>query len=161
MRRFQISQQLKQNSEYNVRVVWDKKLGADAYIRDVPPISVSMPVVHGGDGVNPCPIELVVSALGSCLLGTFLVFQRQVRLQVKDIEISAKGDVEMATQGKDEGKYDIAGIEVFINIKVEGDEFEAEVASDCLRLTKEHCPVTRTLEKAIPIKIESKIETTH
>lgn len=118
-----------------------------------------MPVVHGGDGVNACPIELVVSALGSCLLGTFLVFQRQVRLQVKDIQISAKGNVEMATQGKDEGKYDITSIDVFINIKVEGDEFDAEIAGDCLRLTKEHCPVTRMLEKAIPVKIESKIET--
>ena len=122
-------------------------------------MSVSMPVVHGGDGINPCPIELIVSALGSCLLGTFLVFQRQVRLQVQDIQISAKGNVEMATQGKDEGKYDITDIEVFINIKVEGDEFEADIAGDCLRLTKEHCPVTRTLQKAIPIKIESKIET--
>jgi len=148
-----------QKTEYNIRVNWDKKLGANAYVRDLPPIGVSMPVAHGGDGVNPCPIELIVAALGSCLLGTFLIFQRQVGLQVEDIQISAKGNVEMATQGKDEGKYDITGIDVLVNIKVEGDEFEADVAGDCLRLTKEHCPVTRTLQKAIPITIESKIET--
>jgi len=118
-----------------------------------------MPVVHGGDGINPCPIELIVAALGSCLLGTFLVFQRQVLLQVQDIQISAIGNVEMVTQGKDEGKYDITGVKVLVNIKVEGDEFEAEVASDCLRLTKEHCPVTRALQRSFPITIESKIET--
>lgn len=152
---------LQQKSIYNVNVTWDKQLGGYAHIRDLPPMNVSMPVVHGGDGVNPCPIELIVSALGSCLLGTFLVFQKQARLQVQDIKISAKGNVEMVTQGKDEGKYDITGIDVLINIKVEGDEFEAEVAGDCLRLTKEHCPVTRTLQKAIPITIESKIETSH
>jgi len=118
-----------------------------------------MPTAYGGDGVNPCPIELIVSALGSCLLGTFLVFQRQVRLQLQDIQISVKGNVEMVTQGKDEGKFDITDIDVFINIKLDGDEFEADIANDCLRLTKEHCPVTRTLQKAIPINIESKIET--
>jgi len=157
VRRFHID--LQQKSIYSVSVTWDKQLGAYAHIRDAPPISVSMPVAHGGDGVNPCPVELVVSALGSCLLGTFLVFQKQVRLQVQDIEISAKGNVEKATQGKDEGKYDITGIDVFVNIKVEGDEFDAEIAGDCLRLTKEHCPVTRALQKSFPITIESKIET--
>ena len=118
-----------------------------------------MPVEHGGDGINPCPIELVISALGSCFLGTFLVFKRQLRLQLQDIQVSAQGSVEMINEGEDRGKYDIKGIEVSIRIRIVGDKFEEELAGDCIRLTKQHCPVTRLLQKAIPITIQSKIET--
>lgn len=118
-----------------------------------------MPVEHGGDGINPCPIELIISALGSCLLGTFLVFQRKLRLQLQDIQVSAQGSVEMINEGEDRGKYDIKGIEVSIHVRVEGDEYEEEIAGDCIRLTKQHCPVTRALQKSIPITIQSAIET--
>lgn len=117
-----------------------------------------MPVEHGGDGINPCPIELVISALGSCFLGTFLVFQRQLYLKLQDIHVSAQGSIEMINEGEDRGKYDIKDIELSVHVKIVGDEFEENVAEDCIRMTKEHCPVSRILRRAIPLTVKSKIE---
>lgn len=147
-----------QGSIYKADVSWDKKIGADVRIRDLSPISVSMPTLYGGDGENPCPIELMMSALGSCYLGTFLVFQRQLHLQLQDIQVYVKGNVEMLNEGEDRGKYEIKDIEVSVDIRIVGDEFEVTMAEDCIRLAKEHCPVSRTLRKAVPVTVKSKIE---
>jgi uncharacterized OsmC-like protein len=147
-----------QRSIYRSSVSWDKRIGGEIHVRDLPPIGVSMPVAHGGDGINPCPIELMISALGSCFLGTFLVFQRQLRLRLQDIQVSAQGSVEMINEGEDQGKYDIKGIELSVYIRIVGDKFEEKIAGDCIRLTEEHCPVSRTLRKAVPITIKSNIE---
>ena len=143
---------------YRTSVYWDKRSGGEIHIRDTSPISVSMPVAHGGDGINPCPIELMISALGSCFLGTFLVFQRQLRLQLQDVQVSAQGNVEMVDKGEDKGKYDVKDIELNIHIKIVGDEFDKTVADDCIRMTEKHCPVSRTLRKAVPITVKNKIE---
>lgn len=147
-----------QPSIYRISASWDKGIGGEVHIRDLPPISVSMPAAHGGDGINPCPIELMISALGSCFLGTFLVFQRQLRLNLQDIQVSAQGSVEMTKEGEDQGKYDVKGIELSVHIRVAGDAFDKTVAEDCTRLTEEHCPVSRTLRKAVPITVKSEIE---
>jgi len=122
-------------------------------------MSISIPIQHGGDGEYPCPIELLLSSLGSCLLGTFQLFQGRLRLRMQDLQISIRGSVDMIKAGKDQGKYELTDIDVFIHVTIEGDEYEAEVAGDCIRLTEEHCPVTRTLKKAVPITVKSKIET--
>ena len=149
-----------QNSTYRVGVSWDKQTGCEVHIRDFPPISIDMPVEHGGGGRYPCPHELFFSALGSCFLGTFLVFKRQLRLRLQDLQISVQGSVDLISRGKYRGKYAIAGIEVSVYTKIEGEQDAKEIASDCIRLTEQHCPITRALRKAVPIKILSQIETT-
>ena len=150
-----------QHSTYRSVVTWDKLAGGEIHIRDISPIGVSMPVQHGGDGVNPCPIELLVSSIGSCFLGTFLVFQKQLRLKLQDIRVSALGNVELINEGEDRGKFDIKSVELFIDVTVVGDSFEEVVVGDCIRLTKEHCPVSRLLRKAVPVTVKSKIEILH
>ncbi|MFC1925539.1 OsmC family protein [Chloroflexota bacterium] len=147
-----------QGSIYRSSVSWDKRIGGELHVRDLQPISVSMPVAHGGDGINPCPIELLISALTSCFLGTFLVFKRQLRLKLKDIQVSAQGSVEMIKEKEDRGKYDITGVELSVHIIIADDEFEQAIAEDCIRLAEEHCPVSRTLKKAVPVTVKSKIE---
>lgn len=114
----------------------------------------------GGGGRYPCPHELLFAAFGSCFLGTFLVFKRQLRLQLQDLQISVQGNVDLIRRGKYRGKYAITGIEASIYARVKGNQDEERIASDCIRLTKEHCPINRALQKAIPIKILSEIEAT-
>ena len=99
------------------------------------------------------------SAVGSCFLGTLLIFQRQLRVELEDLQISVQGRVEMVTEGNDIGKYEIKDIEISLNVKVKGDEDDKVIVEDCIRLAEQHCPIKRTLQKAIPITIKSMIET--
>ena len=148
-----------QCSIYRIGVSWDKQTGCDVQIRDFPPLNIDMPVEYGGGGRYPCPHELLFSALGSCFLGTFLVFQRQLRLRLQDLQISVRGSVDMIRRGKYRGKYAVKDAEVSVRIKIEGDEFEEEIASDCVRLAEEHCPITRALQGKVLITVKSEIET--
>ncbi|TAK35741.1 MAG: OsmC family peroxiredoxin [Chloroflexota bacterium] len=145
------------NGTGSIRVSWDKQTGCEARIGNFPPISIDMPVRHGGAGKHPCPHELLFTAVGSCFLGTFLVFQRQLRLNLIDLQVSVEGSVEQATSGKNLGKYDITGIDVQVMVVVEGSEDETDIVRDCIRITKEHCPTTRALQGSVPINIVSEI----
>lgn len=142
-------------SNCRVGVSWDKQTGCEAHIRDCPPIAIDMPVRHGGTGKNPCPHEILFSAVGSCFLGTFLVFLRQLRLKLIDLQISVGGSVEVS---KDPGRYEITGIDVHVKVAVKGSENKKDFVSDCIRMTKNHCPTTRALQGSVPIKITSEIE---
>ena len=146
------------DSDYSVGVAWDKKTGCEAYVRDRPSFGVDMPVEHGGTGINPCPGELLSTALGSCFIGTFLVFQRQLQVELLDMRAFVRGRLVLGTEGDNEGKYDITHLDMHVKVKAKGDDFEKDVVDDCLRMTKNHCPTTRLLEKAIPVNIITEIE---
>ncbi len=141
-----------------VDVSWDRNTGCEAHVRDLPPFAVDMPVQHGGAGKNPCPHELLYSAVGSCFVGTFLVFQRQLQLKLVDLRVSTEGRVEQAKTGKNLGKYDITAINLHVMVAVEGSENEKDIVEDCIRITKEHCPTTRALQASVPIEITSEIK---
>lgn len=147
------------NNDGSVRVSWDMQTGCEARIRNFPPLGIDMPVQHGGGGKHPCPHELLLAAVGSCFLGTFLVFQRQLRLRLLDLQISVKGGMEQAKRGKNVGKYDLTNIDVRVQVTVEGDADEKDIASDCIRMTRDHCPTTRALQASVPLNIVSDIRT--
>lgn len=127
------------------------------HIGEYPPLKVDMlGEFKTGDGY-PCPHDLLLSSVGSCFLGTFLVFQRQFRLELVDLKIYARESVDMATAGPDRGKYDITSMELHVFVKVKGDEDDKMIVGDCIRLTEQHCPINRALRKAFPVKISSEI----
>ena len=138
-------------------VSWDKGTGCEAHVRDLPPFPIDMPVQHGGAGKNPCPHEILFTAVGSCYLGTFLVFQRQLRLELVDMNVSVEGSVELAKSGNNYGKFEVTLINVHVNVAVKGDEFDEDTVGDCLRLTREHCPTMRALQDTVPINVVSKV----
>ena len=140
-----------------IGVSWDKRTGCEAHVRDVPSFPIDMPVQHGGAGKNPCPHEILFTALGSCYLGTFLVFQRQLRLELVDMNVSVEGSVELGKSGKNFGKFDITHLDVHVNVAVKGDEDDKDIVGDCLRLTREHCPTMRALQNTVPIDVFSEI----
>jgi len=154
----EISCSIDSDGSYRVGVAWDKKTGCEAYVRDQPPFGVDMPVAHGGTGVNPCPGELLSAAVGSCFIGTFLVFQRQLRVELLDMRAFVKGILVLGTEGENDGKYDITQVDMRVKVKAKGDDFEKDVVDDCLRMTKMHCPTTRLLEKSVPVNIITEIE---
>ena len=144
-----------------VGVAWEKNSGCEVYVRNQAPFGVDTPIQHGGRGIKPCPHELLLSAAGSCFIGTFQVFQSQLRVEIVDIRTFVTGCLELGTKGENEGKYDLSGIDLFVKVKVKGeDEFDKEIVGDILRMTKNHCPTTRALAKACPINIISEIEMT-
>jgi uncharacterized OsmC-like protein len=106
-----------------------------------------MPLEFGGKNRFPCPDDLFFSAIGGCILTTFLYFKNKIKLNLRDLRIVVQGKVNsVGAKG-----YRIMGIEVFIN--VETDEREKSKAEKCVELAKDYCHLTRSIEQGIPIKI--------
>ncbi len=136
-----------------VRVVWDMESGGVSYIRDLTPLILDTPVEFGGRGRSYCPDELFLSAIGGCLLTTFLYFKRRLRLNIKGLQVSIYGSTDLIGP---EG-YRITGITAVIHVEVNVEE--KEKTEECIELTREYCHLTRSLEHTIPIKIKHEIRT--
>lgn len=140
------------NLKYEVELTWDGETGGEAHIGSFPALRLDMPVDFGGKGKFPCPDELFFSAVGGCLLTTFLYFKEKLRLHLRGLQVSVKGAVDLI--GKK--RYQIMGIEALI--KVETDENERLKAKECAELARDYCHITRSLEPSFPIKISAEIQ---
>ena len=138
--------------KYEVELAWDKETGGEARIGKFPPLKLDMPIEFGGKGRFPCPDELFFSAVGGCLLTTFLYFKEKLRLHLRGLQVSVKGVVDLI----DKKRYQITGIEALI--KVETDENEKLKAKECAELARDYCHITRSLEPSFPIKVSAEIQ---
>ncbi len=142
-----------ENLNYRVKLVWDDESGGDVYIRRFPRLKIDIPEKFGGKSRAPCPDELFFSAIGGCLLTTFLYFKKKLELELRELEVIVQGTLDYAGRRG----YRIADIGVVMSIDV--DEEEGSKAEECVELTREYCHLIRSLEKGIPIRIESEIRT--
>lgn len=102
------------NLKYKVELIWDMESGGKVHIRKFPLLRLDMPVEFGGKGRFACPDELFFSAVGGCLLTTFLYFKEKLKLHLRGLQVLVKGMAELiGTEG-----YRITGIEAIIHIKV-------------------------------------------
>jgi organic hydroperoxide reductase OsmC/OhrA len=141
------------NLKYQVKLLWDKRSGAEVSIGEFPKLKLDMPAEFGGEGKYPCPDELFLSAVGGCLLTTFLYFKNKINLRLNGLKISVIGTIDMISPA--EG-YRVTGIEATMQVEVE--ESEKVKAEKCARLSEEYCHITRTLEGVIPIKVLKEIK---
>ena len=142
-----VKRSFEKNLRYAVELVWDKESGGKAYVRDFPPLGLDMPLDFGGKSRFPCPDELFFSAVGGCVLTTFLHFKERLELSLKGLRVSVKGNVgSIGPEG-----YRITAIDVLITMEV--DDEERLKAEKCAELAKEYCHLTRSLEQGIPIKV--------
>jgi len=140
------------NFEFRANLVWDGETGGAVNISEFPMLKLDTPAKFGGKGRYPCPDELFISAIGGCLLTTFLYFKKKLDVHLNELQISVNGTLEMA--GPD--GYRICGIDAKINVGTI--EKEKAKVKKCIELTKKYCHITRALEKVIPIRISERIE---
>ena len=144
--------ELPKNLEYEVKLIWDKQSGGDAYMRSFPKVKLDMPLEFGGKGRSPCPDELFLSSVGGCLLTTFLYFTERLKLDLRGLKVSVQGMVDyVGPRG-----YRISEIKILISVEVpRGENSKAE---ECAELATDYCHLTRSLEEGIRTKILSEVQ---
>ena len=136
---------------YRPKLLWDGRSGGEVNFQDHPPLRLDMPKEFGGEGRYHCPDDLFFSAIGGCLLTTFLYFQRKLDFQLNGLQILIDGSVNLVGP---EG-YRITGLKAKLRIEtVKGEE---EKATECFELMKDFCHITRTLEGAVSMEITKEI----
>jgi len=136
--------------EYQIRLLWDGESGGKIDFKGSA-LRLDTPVEFGGKGRYPCPDQLLISAVGGCLLTTFLYFQRKSSFRLEDLQITVGGDIDLVGP---EG-YGITRIKAILHVKtIRGEEAKAK---DCATLTKDYCHITRALKKCIPTEISAEV----
>lgn len=137
--------------EFKADLSWDGKSGGEITLGRGSKLHVDIPKEFGGEGKYLCPDELFFSAIGGCLLTTFLYMHEKLSFNLKDLRIIVNGDV----QSKGSEGFRVIGARV--NLSVETDvEGEAQ-ARKCIEMTEKFCHITRSVEKAVPIRILSHV----
>ncbi len=143
---------LSKNLEYDLDLIWDKQSGCHVNIQGFPKTKLDMPVEFGGMSSAPCPDELFFTAIGGCILTTFIYFKERLKLNLKGLRVSVQGTVDyLGSKG-----YRISEIKIVVNVEVPKDE--KLKAEECTELATNYCHLTRSLEEGIPLKISSKIQ---
>lgn len=130
----------------SVTVNWDGLTGGEAKTSQRK-LDFDMPKEFNGLGRSFCPDELLLSAIGGCLITTFLNFKERFNLPLKKIQVNVRGEVKLV-----EGAYRVNGVEVKMEASTAGDEVER--VRRFIELAKEYCHITRSLEGCIPITVE-------
>jgi organic hydroperoxide reductase OsmC/OhrA len=130
---------------------WDSRSGAQITLPKGSTISIDTPKEFGGEGRYPCPDELFFSAIGGCLITTFLYVHKKLEFNLRGLQVSVTGNVEsIGTEG-----FRIKRVEAIMS--VETDQEGKEKARECIDMTKKFCHITRSIEKSIPIDLSWKV----
>ncbi|MFH0850469.1 MAG: OsmC family protein [Candidatus Bathyarchaeota archaeon] len=137
--------------EYMAEARWDGSTGGVAEAGGFR-MSFDTPPEYGGKGSAPCPDQLFLSALGGCLLNTFVSFKNRLGADTVDASVSASCRIEL--RGR-EG-YRLTGVSVVLNItsapRMEG------LNRRCAELAVEHCHLTRSIEAAVSVNCVIRVE---
>ena len=132
--------------EFEANLRWDGETGGEVNIGEFPTLKLDMPIKFGGKSRHPCPDELFLSSIAGYLLTTFLYFKSKLNIRLEGLEIHISGTLSTGTEG-----YRMAGIQAILYVEAKKD-YETDIKR-CIELTKKYCHITRTLEKAIPVRI--------
>jgi organic hydroperoxide reductase OsmC/OhrA len=104
------------------------------------PIKVATPrVFNGVQGGLWSPEHLLINAVSSCFMTTYLYFAKHKGLPVSGFECEAIGQVELIN-----GKLKFTTIHVYPKIGIEKPEWTGKV-NEVIELTKQNCLITNAL----------------
>jgi organic hydroperoxide reductase OsmC/OhrA len=135
--------------EGQINLLWDGESGGEISINNHPTIKLDMPIEYGGKGRYPCPDEFFLSAIGGCLLTTFLYFKQKVKLHLEALQISVSGKVNLVGP-KGYRVTDLTGL-----IRVKTSKDEKANAKKCIEWAKNYCHITHAI--TVPIKLSAEI----
>lgn len=120
------------------------------------PFVVDQPKEAGGNGEGPNPLELLLSALSSCMATVGRIVAMQQRIRINNIVVEVEGDVDKTfiMEPKDGGRAGFTEIRTLL--KVDG-ELTEEQKADFLAEVEKRCPVTDNLASSTNLIVDIEI----
>lgn len=109
------------------------------------PVEIGSPPAFHGEASVWCPEELLLGAVNSCLMLTFLGFAGRRGVRVVGVESQAEGTVENV-----DGKYQVARIHVQPVITL-GQESDAGLAAQVMSDAREACFLSNSVRASVEV----------
>ncbi|MEM2904757.1 MAG: OsmC family protein [Candidatus Bathyarchaeia archaeon] len=115
-------------------------------IREFPEIVVDTMPRFGGTDAGPCPVELMLASLASCIVETAVYLAKKARVRLGDVTAETR-----ATVLREGAGYTLRDVETLLRVQVSPRSLER--AKDCLELLDKSCILTGSLMKCPPVKV--------
>jgi len=146
------------------RVAWDSGFGGDAHTREIEQLGHVMrrrftvrsdhPPELLGDNTGPTAVEILLSGLGACIMGTYAAHATARGLRLDDLEVELEGTIDLngflQLAPTPPGLQDVRAV-----VRVASDASDAEL-QELLEVTKRASPVYDSISN--PVQIASSVE---
>jgi peroxiredoxin-like protein len=133
---------------YKCSVKWKEKRIGTLKLEGKPDIEVATPPEFSGHPGIISPEDLLVSAVNSCLMTTFLFFAVRENLEFISYESDIEGDLEMKDL-----KMQFTNIRIFPKIKVKSADL-IEKAKDLIEKSEKNCLISNSLKANVALSPE-------
>ena len=134
--------------EARAMVLWEGGLKTNSIIRGME-LACDKPKGLFGTNTAPAPLEIFSSAMGSCLMTTFLYSAHKSRIHVSDISV----DVKTETDSVDGIERVVAGS---MKVSVWTDGADESKIEKVFELARSHCTVTNAVNFPLEFKLKIK-----
>lgn len=132
--------------DYEVKLEWREGKIARMEARQNPAVLVAPPPEFGGPEGYWSPEELLVGALGSCLLSTLLYFTERGGVELAAYTVTARGAMAKTAQGL---RFTTMDVTLTVTLKDPAQAPKVEALRDKL---EQYCPVSQSLK--VPVRVE-------
>lgn len=132
-------------SEARAKVLWEGSLKTQSIIRGME-IACDKPKSILGTNTAPAPLEIFISAMGSCLMTTFLYAALKTRIEINDCSVDVR-----AAAGMEKGRERVQSGEMKLTAWVD-ESVDTHKVENCFQKAREHCTLTNAVN--FPLEFE-------
>lgn len=132
-------------------IVWTSERRGMLSEAQHPSLAVGSPPEFKGTPDVWCPEDLLIGALNTCLMLTFLAVAGVRKIEIVGYESNAEGTVE-----RQDGKLRVTQIRVRPRVKVKA-ETDIAAAQEAMKRAKEICVITNSILATVDLTAEIKV----
>jgi len=129
---------------------WLGNLLCEAESRELPPIRVDEPLAMGGGNTAANPMELVLSALGTCQEILYSAYAALLDIPVDSVEVSLAGYVDLREMFDLQHEAGAGFTKIRFETRIQSPASEADIRK-LIETVERSCPVLDTLARPVPI----------
>lgn len=129
---------------------WLGNLLCEAESRELPPIRADEPLVMGGGNTAANPMELVLSALGTCQEILYSAYAALLDIPLDSVEVSLAGYMDLREMFDLQHEAGAGFTKIRFETRIQSPASEADIRK-LIETVERSCPVLDTLARPVPI----------
>jgi len=140
------------NPGYRATVVWDSGYHSTTHTTDGQMVISDEPKRYGGEEMGTTPEDLLLAAVGACLVNTYMAALSAAHIHVESLRMNVSGRVNFRTAfGLEAGTPGYENIKIVVDIQTDA---PAEKVTALMEKVFPTAPIPDTIMRPVPINVE-------
>lgn len=136
---------------FHVSVTWEGDAAGSGEVRagEAVAIPIGSAISLGGSGRGANPEELLLSAIGTCFIGTWAIFLKKLGIAYAEPSLSVDGTLEKDPAGG----YRMSAIDIACAVPGSLLERDRGAVEKTLQLAEKYCIVSKVARASMPVRV--------